>query len=75
MQETFTGQGNFAAQPYEILKGLRTAKFRRDWEISQPLLNCQGLLHLSVMLPVLPFSALIPIDFFMLEMNPYLWNK
>ena len=53
-------------------QGLR---IRRGCEISQPLQNCQGILHLSVMLPVLPFSALIPIDFFMLELNPYLWYK
>ena len=45
------------------------AKFRRGCEILQPLRNFQGLLHLFVVLLVLPRFALIPIDFFMLELN------
>ena len=65
-------EGNFAA----------TMKFCKGWEQKfatlrkfAALAKLQGLLHLSVVLLVLPFSTLIPNDFFMLELNPYLWYK
>ena len=47
----------------------RGYKNLQGYEILQPLRNIQGLLHLSVVLLVLPLSTLIPIDFFMLELN------
>ena len=58
-----------------ILHGLQKFAALRNFAGVAKLRNFHGLLHLSVMLPILSFSAQMPIDFFMLELNPYLWYK
>ena len=59
----FRSLAKFAGVANEILQGLRNFA---------TLAKLKGLLHLSGVLLVLPFSTLIPIDFFMLELNPNL---